>query len=106
MCSEHLTAGKVTVLIKRSLIFKHYVLKKHSNFGKNVQVLGHVWLHTSTYGKTGRVIADIIGTQVNVNQLTKVLESHVHKLHMDNFFSLSNLFSDLTKRKSTAAGET
>jgi hypothetical protein len=58
------------------------------------------------YGRTGRVATDMIGIQVTVNWLTEWLESNAHKLHMDNFFSSHNLFSDVTKRKSTAAGET
>jgi hypothetical protein len=50
--------------------------------------------------------ADIIGTQETVDQSTRKLESHLNKLHVDKFFSLRNLFNDLTIRKSTAAGET
>jgi hypothetical protein len=52
------------------------------------------------------VTADMIGTQETVNQLTRNLESQGHKLLMDKFFSLPNLFNELTNRKSTAAGET
>jgi hypothetical protein len=52
------------------------------------------------------VTADMIETQNTANQLTRKLESHGHKLHMDNFLSLSNLFSDLTNRKSTAPEDT
>jgi hypothetical protein len=52
---------------------------------------------------TGYATADTIGTRETVNQLTRKLESQGHKLEMDNFFSLPNLFNDLTNRKSTAA---
>jgi hypothetical protein len=37
-------------------------------------------------------------TQVTVKHLTNFLQSHAHKLCMDNVFSLPNLFNDLTKR--------
>jgi hypothetical protein len=52
------------------------------------------------------VTADMIETQNTANQLKRKLESHGHKLHMDNFLSLSNLFNDLTNRKSTAPEDT
>jgi hypothetical protein len=48
----------------------------------------------------------MIGTHVTVNQLTRKMESQEHKLHVDNLFSLPNLFNELTNRKPTAAGET
>jgi hypothetical protein len=42
---------------------------------------------------------DMTATHATVKQLTRSVKGHGHKLYMDNYFSSTDLYNDLTRQK-------
>jgi hypothetical protein len=107
--TEHLTVGEVIVLYKREVNFRQYLPKKHKHFGIKIYKLcdmsGYMYDMDMYLGKNRTSsTADITATHVTVRHLTRKEEGHGHKLYVDNFFSSSDLFNNLTKRKINCGG--
>jgi hypothetical protein len=107
--SEHLAVDEVMVLFKGRVIFKQYMPKKHKRVGIQIYKLcdmsGYTYDMDIYLGKDRtRATRDMIATHAAVNQLAKRVEGHGHNVYMDNFFSLPDLFDDVTKQNISCCG--
>jgi hypothetical protein len=51
-----------------------------------------------------QVTADMTATHPIVKRLTRLIEGYGREVYMDSFFSSSDLFDDMTKRKISCCG--
>ena len=98
--SVHLTIDEVIVLYKGRVIFQQYTPKKHKCFGIKIYKIcdktGCTYDMMLYVGKDRQQTAQhLTTTYVTVSELTKKIQVCGHKLYINNFFSSSDLCSDL-----------
>lgn len=100
--AESLAIDEVIVLFKERVIFRHYIPKKHKHFG----IIMYKLCDSNGYTNDIKVYLEkdkqcmsqnFTATPATVTELTRKIEGHGQKLYMDNLFSLSELFYEVTK---------
>ena len=90
------------MLFKERVIFRHYIPKKHKHFGiimyKVCDSNGYTNDMKVYLGKDKQCMSQhFSATLATVTELTRKTGGHGQKLYMDSFFSLSELFDEVTK---------
>ena len=97
--TRHFSVDEIIVLFKSKVIFKQYILKKHTWFGINLYKLcgfkGYTYKMTMYLGKDRKYVTPSTATHVTVTGLAARIEHVGHKLYIDSFLSSLVLFDDL-----------